>query len=345
MKEPTTELRSQFCAWLRHRRHDLLATDDVTLRASLLTVLGLDDASLRAFRDARDVVVTLPHASPNVFFPRVYNGWYARHLQARDPSVFHLRVVLTHTNFSDLNWRPYAWWYVDAAGRLGRLTLFTRNKKRKHVVVASQGPVTDEVPHAARAADREALEGARHAANRASSYLLMSARTERHAGLAVDGRTMYLPLDLLIAFAAGCRGTLDGPERRWLDALFHGATGRRVAPGGELRDAAGEAPFILDNSSNLSMLSLLGRVSVVGGAVMGGYWDEVTARVTAVNRRAGVALPAPGLLRRPAANDGAPAVLPSPGLAESLKDCGIGYSQGMAVAEHGAFARTTDPFA
>ncbi|MFF4183039.1 hypothetical protein ACFYZ9_07605 [Streptomyces sp. NPDC001691] len=344
------ESRGAFVAWLRSAR-DALVADEGKGRA--LRALGLDDAGLDAFTDARRVVVSLPHASPNVFFPRVGVSWYVRHLQRADPSAFHLRVALTHVNFSDLGWRPYAWWFLDQRGALARETLFTRNKKAKHVVVAGQPPLS-EVPSRAVGADREAARLALHGTDRALSHLLLMSAVERAAGLTVPGRTLYLPLDLLVAFfrdglaGADPAATRAGSDASggWAAALFGLRTrARRLDATGRLVDcdSAGEA-FVLDNSSNIALLSLLGCAGVVGGAKMAGYWGEIEERVERAGRLSGVPVPLPELLRLPDGVAYEDVVRPSPGLAAELAAAGIGYSQGMAVAEHGSFAEEADPF-
>ncbi|WP_406505688.1 hypothetical protein [Streptomyces sp. NBC_00212] len=339
-----TGSRGEFTAWLRSARDGLVTSDGGKERA--LRALGLDDAGLRAFAQARRVVVSLPHASPNVFFPRVGVSWYVRHLQRRDPSAFHLRVALTHVNFSDLGWRPYAWWFLDQDGALARETLFTRNKKAKHVVVAGQGPM-GEVPPRAVGADREAAELALHGADRALSHLLLMSAVERAAGLTVPGRTLYLPLDLLVAFFRdGLPGAGSDESGGWPAALFGLRTRARKLDGtGRLVDCdtVGEA-FVLDNSSNIALLSLLGCAGVVGGAKMAGYWGEIEDRVARAGRLSGVPVPVPELLRLPDGVAYEDVVRPSSGLAAELAAAGIGYSQGMAVAEHGRFAEEADPF-
>lgn len=266
-------VRAGFAAWLRSRRGRLVTGGGGAGGAEALRALGLDDAGLDAFARAPRVLVSLPHASPNVFFPRVGVSWYVRHLQRADPSAFHLRVALTHVNFSDLGWRPYAWWFLDRDGALARETLFTRDKKAKHVAVAGRPPMRG-VPERAVGADREAASLALRGADRALSYLLLMSAVERAAGLAVPGRTLYLPLDLLVAYFRG------GPGG-WPAALFGLRTGARRLDGtGRLVECErAEEAFVLDNSSNIALLSALGCAGVVGGAKMAGYWGEIEERV------------------------------------------------------------------
>lgn len=334
--------RAAFVAWLRDRRAALVAGPD---REAALAVLGLDDASLQAWAAAPRQVATLPHASPNVFFPRVGVAWYARHLQRGDPSLLHVRVPLTHVNFSDLGWRPYAWWRLDGRGALRRDTLFTRNKRRKHVVVASQPPLAG-VPAGAAGADAGAARMAAHGTDRAISYVLLSATIERAAGLACPGRTVYVPLPLLVGYARACAGrTAERPELRWAAGLLAAGGGRRIAPDGRLAPVADPRDaYVLDNAANLALLALLGEQRVIGGAKMAGYWPEVRERWRAAGDRAGERPAPPEPVQLPAA-DYAAHVAPSPGLAAELARAGLEYAQGLALAEHGAFAERADPFA
>ncbi|MFI2370229.1 hypothetical protein [Streptomyces sp. NPDC018833] len=346
--------RQGFTDWLRAARDPLVTDgpDDLGCRREqALSLLGLDDDGLGAFEKAQRVVVSLPHASPNIFFPRVGVSWYVRHLQGADESAFHLRVVLTHVNFSDLGWRPYAWWFLDEDAKLTRETLFTRNKKSKHVVVASRGPMRT-VPERAVLADRDAAELARHGADRAASYMLLMAAVERSAGLGVKGRTLYVPLDLVVAYfresyLRSSQGSEEGVEARWLKALLDARVGaRRLAGTGRLEhtESVSEA-FVFDNSSNIALLSLLSCSEVVGGAKMAGYWDEIGERIAEANRTSRAQIAGPRLARLPDVTPYERLIPPSPQLARALEKAGIPYSQGMAASEHGCFAEDLDPFA
>ncbi|MCW2631946.1 MAG: hypothetical protein JWR88_908 [Pseudonocardia sp.] len=314
--------------------------------AECLELWGLDDAVLDRLARAERLIVSLPHASPNIFFPRVGIGWYARHLQDRESSAVHLRIALPHVNFADLGWRPYAWWLLDAEGHLVRQTLFTRNKKAKHTVVGSQ-PALLEVPEHACGVDREAARLALRAADRAGSYLLIMATVERAAGLAMPGRTVYLPLDLVVRFF---RDAQERPEAQdympWVaELLATGAGARRLTCEGRLEPAADPwQAYVLDNPSNIALLSLLSSAAIIGGAKMAGYWGEVEHRVATATATSGVIASPPAMLRLPKA-DYPRFVAPSSALAEELATAGIGYSQGMALSEHGDFVARLNPFA
>jgi hypothetical protein len=338
-------IRREFADWCRSTRDELLTGPQDAEHAECLELWGLDDAGLDRLAGAERVIVSLPHASPNIFFPRVGVGWYARHLQDREPSAVHLRIALPHVNFADLGWRPYAWWLLDAEGRLVRQTLFTRNKKAKHTVVGSR-PAFLEVPEHACGTDREAARLALRAANRAGSHLLIIATVERAAGLAMPGRTVYLPLDLMVRFFRDAR---ERPEAQgylpWVvELLADGAGARRLTDEGKLELAADPwQAYVLDNPSNIALLSLLSSAAVIGGAKMAGYWGEVEHRVATATAASGVTASLPAVLRLPKA-DYPRFVAPSSTLAEELATAGIGYSQGMALSEHGEFAARLNPF-
>lgn len=334
--------RERFVQWLRGCRHALVAGPSA---GEALHTLGLDDAGLARWVAAERVVATLPHASPNVFFPRAGVAWYVRHLQDRDAELFHSRIAVSHVNFSDLSWRPYAWWHVDGAGRLQRSTFFTRNKKRKHVVVASRGPIT-VIPGSAEGVDKEAARLALAGTDLAMSYLLIMATVEQAAGLALPGRTVCLPLSLLVEYArkVGDAGGVRA-DARWLAALVAGATGRRILDDGRLAQVADSREAdVFDNPSNIALLAALGEQGVIGGAKMAGYWAEVVERVTAAGTRSGAAVEMPRMMTWPASIDYESYVAPSPALREQLDAAAISYSQGMALTEHGAFADRMDPF-
>ncbi|MER5889288.1 hypothetical protein ABT160_36145 [Streptomyces sp. NPDC001941] len=346
--------RRGFVTWLRTARGSLVTTGDghdPARRARALELLGLDDAALDAFERASRVVVSLPCASPNTFFPQAGAAWYVHHLQRHDPDAFHLRVVLGHTDFDDPVWRPYTWWFLDGTGALTRAPQATDGERSRSVVVAGRGPLR-AVPERATGADREAAEAARHGANRALSYALLGAAVERAAGLGERGRTLCVPLDLLVAyFRFAYLRTEQSPwaeaEVRWLATLFERyARGRRLGEDGRLEPVDGLAEaFVLDPASNIALFSLLGPTEFVGGPETAERWGEVEERVAATGRASGV--PAVGPLLRPLP-DAAPyerLLPPSAPLARALAAEGIGYSTGMAVAEHGRFADRIDPFA
>jgi hypothetical protein len=305
--------------------------------AATAALLGWDAPTLAAFCEAPRLLVTMPHASPNVFFPRAAVAWYARHLQVRDAELFHVRLMLTHNNFGDLGWRPYAYWYLNDAGALARATLFTRNKKLKHVIVASRPPL-GEPPVDAGELDREAYRHAQRAANLALSCMLMMAFHERRAGVARAARTLYLPLDWLVASVRAQRAAGTPPGAR-LAALMDAAPARRLGEGGELAPAADwRDAYVFDNPTNVALAGALGDVDVIGGAKMHAYWPDVAAAAARAS-----------LLVRfrqwPGLDASALPVKPSATLQRALLADGIEYSQGMALAEHGAYAVAHDPFA
>ncbi|RMB71745.1 hypothetical protein AYK61_21380 [Rhodococcus sp. SBT000017] len=330
----------QLIEFVRSRRGDYV---DPAAPESALQSLGLDDATLARWRSSTDVIATLPHASPNVFFPRVRVSWYAGRLQAREPDTHHVRLCLTHVNLSDLGWRPYAWWYLDERGDLAELRLSTRNKKRKHAVVSSVGPINGPPPGAS-GADLDAGNAASWGRDHAVSSMLILSTVERAAGMSESGRTTYVPFDELVSFV---RDRSDGPGSdpltRWSKGVLAHADGRRKGPDGRLRPCDPIEADVFDHNSNMALLSLLGDPRVLGGAKMTGYWPAVKSRVDAVRADSGVDASTPHPVEVPDV-DLTPIASPSFGVREQLRQAGIEYSQSMAVHEHGRFAATDGPF-
>lgn len=309
-----------------------------------VALLGLDDSSLEHWSDSPATLVSLPHASPNVFHPRTRVGWFVGQRQRRSPDHHHLRVTLTHTNFSDLGWRPYGWWYLTGTGEVRCARLFSRNKKRKHVVIGSR-PALETVPDGVAGADLAAARAAIWGADLAVSYMLISAVIERAAGMVRETSATYLPLTLLVRFAQeqGERGGDHAPAAR-CRRLLAAADGRRVNGDGFLEPCEADRADVLDNHGNLALLSLLRRPHVVGGAKMAGYWPQVEAVLARLPGPAGGpdCLP-PRVLTVPD-RDLLAVAGPTPNVADQLAGAGVGYSQGLAVAEHGPFAARHDPF-
>jgi hypothetical protein len=317
-----------------HLRPPVQPHDEVDQQ--LVRVLGHDQATLARLRQATRFVVTFPHASPNVFFPRALTAWSARELQRQDADVFHLRIVLTHTNFSDLRWRPYAWWVIDGLGRLCRMPIFSRNKKRKHVVVASQPPLDCTDYSALTGHDREAGQLAERTRDLSGSFMALTASVERACGFVAAGRTSYVALnDLLVALLRAADG-MPVRTAEWLHRLVAGSSGRRVLGSDGTLQLAGadEVPFVLGNAENLALLALLPDVTVIGGAKMQTYWPQIVDLARCGRERQGAALTTPRLRLR---DEAAAERLwpPTPSLMNELAAAGIGYSQGMALALHG----------
>lgn len=333
-------LREELIDFVRRERRSYLHPDapsDVT------TTLGLDDDALTRWSTSEGVVATLPHASPNVFFPRTRVGWFAGRLQAREPQTHHVRLCLTHVNFSDLGWRPYGWWHLDGNGDVTESRLFSRNKKRKHVVVESRGPLI-EPPDTVVGVDQAAAASATFGANLAVSSMIIGATVEAAAGMTDIGRTTYLPLGVLVRFVRHHAQRPGAPDTvsHWARAVLSGADGRAIGPDGQLHACHADEADVLDHTSNMALLALLDGPRVLGGAKMLGYWnavDEVNSRLRRVSRgvvtpAAPVEVPDIDLLR---------IVRPSERIRSQLEQSGVPYSQGLAVREHGRFA-TCDPW-
>lgn len=304
-------------------------------------LLGVDDETLDRWRDSAGRVVTLPHASPNVFHPRTRVGWYAGHVLKRHPDRHHVRVVLTHVNFSDLGWRPYAWWSLSPDGEVRVYRQFSRNKKQKHVVVSSRPGMT-ETPDGLGAVDAEAARAALWGADLSVSYMLISAVVERAAGMVAAGRASYVPLTALVGFARSQAAAGDVAWGDWCRGLTAQAGGRRVGADGRLEPCDPAVADVFDNYSNLAALALLGGPQVLGGGKMAAYWPAVEAVLDPLARPK-TETPTLDLRVVPDVDLMGP-IRPSPAVQTQLEALGVPYSQGLAVAEHGAFATAYDPF-
>ncbi|MER6332236.1 hypothetical protein ABT298_23480 [Streptomyces sp. NPDC001034] len=340
--------KTAFIDYVRRRRLDLVRADaPAAATDEALALLGLDDTALDRWASSESVLVSLPHASPNVFDPRTRVCWYAGSVQRRAANpAHHVRVVLTHVNFSDLGWRPYAWWYMGEDEKVRCHRQFSRNKKRKHVIVAGRPPM-DVVPEGASRTDLDASRAARWGADLAVSYMLLGSVVERAAGM-VSGRTVtYLPLSLLVSFvreqAADPSSATDEQLLDWCRLLTDQAQGRRTGPDGVLVGCPARQATVFDNYSNLATLALLGDCHVLGGAKMAGYWPHVEHRLGALRQAAAEDMRDPRVTVVPDV-DLLRFVGPSPAVAVQLERQGVPYSQGLAVAEHGDFAKRIDPF-
>jgi hypothetical protein len=302
---------------------------------SKLDIYGWSKEAISNFCSADEIIVTLPHASPNIFFPRVLPNWYAKK-NYMTKNIVHLRIVLDHTNFGDLGWRPYRWWYLDKDKCLKSHSMFTRNKKKKHVIVSSQKSLS--------ASDNFALTDYGNwlpldADNLAESYIGMMARDETKAGLVIKDRTLYIPLSIAIkSIAAVIKQDSTIQRTMWLRNLFHMADWRCIGSDKKLHDSLNiNEQTVMDNYSMIAALGSLGNVSIIGGNKMQDYWKEVINRShqadivgngmpftpTPVNCFSGIQLTPP---------------FPSKIVMDQLTKEGINYSQGLAISEHGAFA-------
>ncbi|WNK56223.1 hypothetical protein [Pantoea agglomerans] len=155
---------------------------NVDERERILETLGSTEHALNEFIRSDEIFITLPHASMNIFFPRADVSRYVFGLQDNKKEAVHLRVFLTHTNFSDLNWRPYAWWFING-GKLDKMTFFTRNKKKKHNIVYSLKP--KEIDFTSVDSNlRTELETSMKFKNISLSFIYMTAFQEVNSGFA-----------------------------------------------------------------------------------------------------------------------------------------------------------------
>lgn len=299
-------------------------------------IFGWTDQAERNFRHAERILVTLPHASPNVFFPRAMPHWHATR-RSNEHDGIHLRIVLDHINFSDLGWRPYSWWYLDSGGALSDLRLFTRNKKKKHVAVCSRPPLPPEKLQWPRGYSDWLPRDAR---NLSDSFIGVMACDEAMAGLRPKDRLVYVNLSDVVAILRRIAERLGGGGRRsWLQSLFSHAEGRIVGASGSLEPC--EEPWrasIIDNASMIAALGALGNVEIIGGRKMLGYWGDVLSKAATATHACGVTAPLPVPIDFSELRPRLEPPRPSERLRKQLYDAGIGYSQGLAVAEHGAYA-------
>ncbi|SBS39137.1 hypothetical protein MSP8887_03676 [Marinomonas spartinae] len=305
----------------------------------LQQLFGLDSKTVEQFLTASRLIVTLPHASPNIFFPKVSASWYARHLQKYDDSVFHLRVVLSHNNFGDLGWRPYAWWYLDKNKIVRKASLFTRNKKKKHVTVLSQPPIEKIDAIDMSEFDRSLSFLASGCINRAWSYITIMASIERAAGLSLENKTLYITFDQLIMAIRQCK---ESSITQKINQFLSTRQARCLSSSGELQpcDYSSNSTILYDNPTNIALLSILGVEGVVGGQKMKNYWPEVAFCEEAL----GTQKSPMRVLLIPEGNQISQRVGPSSDILNQLSEHGIPYSQGIALSEHGSFAKFLDPF-
>ena len=325
-------LSQEFIEYIALHRREILQPE---APSHLLELLGLDDESLQRWRSASETIVTLPHSSPNVFKLRTRVMQHAAYIQTSHHKVHHARITLSHNNYSDLGWRPYSWWFLNRNGEVSEERFVTRHKKFKHLTVSSQPPL-HTIPEGLLAHDTMAAEAAVWGSNLSVSFMLIDAVTSHFAGLKPDARCTYIPLNWLISFAQD-KARASSVESEWLRFLLDRAEGRSVSSVGKLEAHCSWTADILDNFSNLALLSLLGEPHVLGGEKMAGYWPHPLNAIREANRNSPVSLPFPHLVTVPNFDllDRYP---PSPRVKLYLRNHGLPYSQGLAVAEHGRFA-------
>lgn len=327
----SNDQKYDFIAWLRTRRELLLASgpdmDDA------FASLGWDEKTLRNWERSSRALVSTPHASPNVFGQRMRIAWAASAVQRRDSDLHHVRVVLTHTNLSDLGWRPYAWWTLDETGRVNVARIRSRNKKEKHRPIYNL-PSLDVKIEGLTPVDSLGARRARLGVNLASSYMLLMATVEAAAGFTHLGRTTYLPLDTVLEYVRDQCSVVPG-----FGNLLAGATGRGLDSGRTLTAVASSEALVYDNATNIAALAALGSVVMLGGSKMMGYWQGVEAASQRLGSRWQRVRPflVPEL-------ECSFVEARSPTVQSRLRELGVEYSQGMAVTELGDFALRQDPF-
>ncbi|WP_019222052.1 hypothetical protein [Bartonella senegalensis] len=302
---------------------------------ALKGLFGWDSPTVNEFINTAHLIVTLPHANPNVFFPRVFASWYAHHLQCINKQIFHLRIVLSHINFSDLGWRPYAWWYFDSHKKIQKMSFFTRNKKNKHVTVISQPSLPEAFLPDMDIYHLEAYSLATQCTNRAWSYVAMMASIERAAGLSIAQRTMYITMDQFLA-------AISKTAELRLSSLLQQSSGRILDNDGKLKPAKLDvAPLVYDNATNIALISTLGTKGIIGGKKMFSYWSDVASREKIFSAEKYRPME---VLLIPDAYKIAEKMMLSRETSNQLMKLGIPYSQGLALSEHGRFSEVYSPF-
>ncbi|MDC9604102.1 hypothetical protein [Xenorhabdus griffiniae] len=303
-----------------------------TLSHYVWSLLGWNKITLRRFLCAKKIFVTLPHASPNIFFPRAGVSKFVTDKQKEDYEIFHLRVVLTHTNFSDLGWRPYAWWYLNEEGILIKKSIFSRNKKKKHYIIASQSPLLLDkqcYPHFL----EQGAQLAQCADNLALSYLILQAFQEQLSGFTLADRTLYLPLDILILLMQTL--ARQQPDvHPWLLNLLTHAQSRKLNEYQLENTHRWENAYIYDNYTNISLLFPLAPTAIVGGIKMQRYWSDIIDNAIRMNEKSTISCPIPQCLTFPQRQEYLLPYLPKQETLRQIQASDVEYSLAMAITEH-----------
>lgn len=308
---------------------------NINERKNILETLGSTESALNEFVKSDEIFITLPHASMNIFFPRADVSRYVFGLQDNKKEAFHLRVFLTHTNFSDLNWRPYAWWFINGE-KLDKVTFFTRNKKKKHNIVYSLKP--KEIDFTSVDSDlRTELETSMKFKNISLSFIYMTAFQEVNSGFAHKGRTLYVPLDAFISFVI-YQAKNDNLYFNFLKDFFVQAQCRKLISEELHVTNEWQNAFIFDNFTNIALLNFFQPTAFVGGLKMDNYWDQVKEKwSTAFPNHLQPEFPIPTNMVMPAASKYIEPYQPSSEISEQLINSNIPYSLTMAIQEHGLF--------
>lgn len=304
-------------------------------RDKVIQTLGASREILNEFLASDDIYITLPHASMNIFFPRAGVSRYVYELQNINKKAFHLRLFLTHTNFSDLNWRPYAWWFINS-GKIEKFTFFTRNKKKKHTIVHSLNPGEVNAAHSI-TPFRNEFEVSMTFQNISLSFMFLTAFQEINSGFSHKGRTLYIPLDAYISFIIQ-KAKSDTMYFEVLNEFIRNADCRKIA-GEELTSTHDwQEAFIFDNVTNISLLNFLRPTAFVGGAKMNNYWHQVVDKWNlSMQNNNGTDYIAPENIEIPFNSACLDMYGPSENIASELKKYNIPYSLTMAIQEHDLF--------
>lgn len=316
----------QFVNFLQEKMHEWYL---IKRNQELRSVLGVDDSSLQSLLSATNTYLTFPHASPNVFGSRNLPTLRAARLVKTDDSAHHVRVVLTHNNFSDLGWRPYAYWYLGADRLIRERRYATRGRAYKHRAVESLSLSSAEDLEKSRIEEIEAQNFRRTGKNLAAAFIAGQAYLERLAGLNVAQSVTYIPLPILTEFVRKISTAGDDMGSAF-SRMVSEATGRRIDTSGHLVEAPAARSYIFDNYTNIASSVLFRSPVIIGGQKMSHYWKNVEEAVKS----------AWGSERQlefvDVSNDIRPACLwPASDVLNQLNAIGIDFSLSMSVAEYG----------
>jgi hypothetical protein len=348
INKETCSLRSALCEFLRRQELSIFHSTNHQCLEEIRTYLGWTDDSMHNFIHNKYLIHTSPHASMNIFFPKIGSIWLQNILQTKFEHIsksFHLRTHITHNNISDLGWRPYAWWYICNQYRIHKSIIISRNKKQKHRIVYSLPTPTIDTT-LLNDIDTKGISLATHAKNYAYYSIIYSSYIETCAGFNQPNRTMYVPLDLLHKFFQEINRGEDGGysiTRQLLNGIHKKITKkRRIGDNGELYLINSEHFnstnfFTLSNTGNFLIIYLLAIDAIIGGKKMSSYLKDINQFADLVEADTGIALQRPVFIEVPALPY-EKALPPSKDIQQQLKELSIPYSLSMAVYEYGSCA-------
>lgn len=246
---------------------------DLQSNPSLSAELGVDQISLAHLSESDTIYVTLPHSSPNIFGKRNLPAVSASEFTAKESSAHHLRIFLTHNNFSDLGWRPYSMWYITNDRKVDEFRYVTRGKKYKHRCVESLKYIPfDDIDKSLGPTELEIEEFRRLGMNMAASFICGVAKEESLFGINIKKRTTYVPLPILTSFVLE---KLHGGEHDYLESMLVDSIYKKINKLGILEECGIDEAYIFDNYTNIAITSIFNNTIVIGGSKMKSYWENV----------------------------------------------------------------------